>query len=245
MDKRRGPIAAEFAGPGPAAITLPILFGNPNIKESTKLKAPAYTFGGRFKSSSDKVSPSPNSYNTTGLTTRGKSGAPSASLHVKLRDLKKFSTPSPNSYNPQSAAKELKKSEPSYSFGIKAEGGRGRSLCPAPNAYSVPAIKESPAYSLAARAKENKVALVPGPGSYEPCNVNLMKKKFPAYSLGKRYNAAADRTSKPGPGAYIPEKINTKSNPPEYSFGVKHSKYIFGAKPLPGEPIRQIKLPTY
>lgn len=35
-----------------------------------------------------------------------------------------------------------------------------------------------------------------------------MKKKFPAYSLGKRYNAAADRTSKPGPGAYIPEKVS-------------------------------------
>ena len=80
--------------------------------------------------------------------------------------------------------------------------------------------------------------------------------------MGKRYNPAADRTSKPGPGAYISEKvsnlnlvrliisysmlqINTKSNPPEYSFGVKHSKYVFGAKPLPGEPIRQIKFPVY
>ena len=40
-------------------------------------------------------------------------------------------------------------------------------------------------------------------------------------------------------------QINTKSNPPEYSFGVKHSKYVFGAKPLPGEPIRQIKFPVY
>ena len=37
-----------------------------------------------------------------------------------------------------------------------------------------------------------------------------MKKKFPAYSLGKRFNAAADRTSKPGPGAYIPEKVGIK-----------------------------------
>lgn len=99
---------------------------------------------------------------------------------------------------------------------------------------------------------------------YKPCNVNLIKKKKPAYSLGKRYNPAADRTSKPGPGAYISEKvsdcyntshsqtisypmlqINTKSNPPEYSFGVKHSKYVYGAKPLPGEPIRQIKFPVY
>ena len=28
MFQRRGPIAAEFAGPGPAAITLPVLFGS-------------------------------------------------------------------------------------------------------------------------------------------------------------------------------------------------------------------------
>ena len=43
-----------------------------NVKESNKLKAPAYTFGGRFKTSSDKISPSPNSYNTTGLTAKGR-----------------------------------------------------------------------------------------------------------------------------------------------------------------------------
>ena len=161
-----------------------VFLSDPNIKESTKQKAPAYTFGGRFKSSSDKVSPSPNSYNTTGLTTKGpskndincvipiliftgKSGAPSSTLHVKLRDLKKFSTPSPNSYNPQTAAKEVKKSEPSYSFGIKTEKGQGRAVCPAPNAYAVPPIKEAPAYSLAARSKEHKFAIVPGPGTYE------------------------------------------------------------------------------
>ena len=82
-----------------------ILGADPNIKESTKAKAPAYTFGGRFKDKADTVSPSPNIYNTTGLTTKGRSDAPSSSLHIKLRDLKKFSTPSPGSYNPQTAEK--------------------------------------------------------------------------------------------------------------------------------------------
>ena len=48
------------------------VFSDPHIKESTKLKAPAYTFGGRFKPTADKVSPSPNSYNTTGLTKKGR-----------------------------------------------------------------------------------------------------------------------------------------------------------------------------
>ena len=149
------------------------------------MKAPAYTFGGRFKDGSGKVAPSPNSYNTTGLTSKGddsewmvinsihisitvlgRSNAPSSTLHVKLRDLKKFSTPSPNSYNPNTADKGTKKTEPSYSFGMKSEKGQ-RVACPAPNAYSVPAIKEAPSYSLAARAKESKTAIVPGPGTYE------------------------------------------------------------------------------
>ena len=86
---------------------------------------------------------------------------------MKLRDLKKFSTPSPNTYNPQSAEKETRKSAASYSFGMKTEPCVSSKTSPAPNAYAVPAVKEAPAYSLAARAKEQKVAQMPGPGSYE------------------------------------------------------------------------------
>ena len=108
ITQRRGPIAAEFAGPGPAAITLPSLFGSelfiimmmmiiilmmmmmmllllllmmmmmmlmmmfadPKVHESTKIKAPAYSFGGKTKELSSTVSPAPNSYNTSGLTSK-------------------------------------------------------------------------------------------------------------------------------------------------------------------------------
>ena len=45
---------------------------------------------------------------------------------------------------------------------------------------------------------------------------------------------------KPGPGAYMSEKVNTKQSNPEYSFGVKHSKYVFMAKPDPGIPVRPL-----
>ena len=101
ITQRRGPIAAEFAGPGPAAITLPSLFGSglfiimmiemiimmllmmimmimmiadPKVHESTKIKAPAYSFGGKTKDLSSTVSPAPNSYNTSGLTSKVVSG---------------------------------------------------------------------------------------------------------------------------------------------------------------------------
>ena len=37
----------------------------------------------------------------------------------------------------------------------------------APNAYAVAAPKDSPAYSLAARSKEQKRYITPAPGNYE------------------------------------------------------------------------------
>ena len=55
-----------------------------------------------------------------------------------------------------------------------------------------------------------------------------------------RYAAPGDRVGKPGPGAYMSEKVNTKQSNPEYSFGVKHSKYVFMAKPDPGIPVRPL-----
>ena len=64
--------------------------------------------------------------------------------------------------------------------------------------------------------------------------------KSPRYSLAMRYPAPADRLEKPGPGAYMSEKVIMKQSNPEYSFGVKHSKYVFMAKPDPGIPVRPL-----
>ena len=47
---------------------------DPNIKESTKTKSPAFTMAGRFASKAP-MNPSPNAYNTTGITVRGKQEA--------------------------------------------------------------------------------------------------------------------------------------------------------------------------
>ena len=73
-----------------------------------------------------------------------------------------------------------------------------------------------------------------------------------------RYNPPGYKTGKPGPGAYMSEKViflliranenhycsmfkvNTKRTNPEYSFGVKHSKFIFVAKPDPSIPTRPL-----
>ena len=90
----------------------------------------------------------------------------------------------------------------------------------------------------------------------QTCATDKYKAKSPVYSLSMRYNIPGDRTAKPGPGAYASEKvtfilrklkehfvqfqIDTKTSPPEYSFGVRHSKYVFEAKPSPGIPTRPL-----
>ena len=46
------------------------MIADPKVHESTKIKAPAYSFGGKTKDLSSTVSPAPNSYNTSGLTSK-------------------------------------------------------------------------------------------------------------------------------------------------------------------------------
>ena len=43
-----------------------------NIRESNKPKSPAFSFGLKLKPPGPPVSPSPNAYNTSGLTVKGK-----------------------------------------------------------------------------------------------------------------------------------------------------------------------------
>jgi len=164
--KRRGPIAAEFQGPGPAAIGLPSLFGNINIKESSKQRAPAYTFGNRHERKHESSTPAPNAYNTSRLNPRGKDEPVAPSLHIKPKDPKQFVTPAPGAYNPDGADKDVKESAPKYSFGIKTKDGKPREV-PAPNAYTISKSKDAPCYSLASRPKDAKKYVTPAPGAYE------------------------------------------------------------------------------
>jgi len=112
--KRRGKIAAEFQTPGPAAINLPGLFGNQCLNESTKAAAPAFTFAGKHEQKVQNFAPSPNTYNTAGLTAKGKDDSTAITMHGKLKDPKKFLTPAPNKYEAIIAEEQ-----PSFAFGVK------------------------------------------------------------------------------------------------------------------------------
>lgn len=146
------------------------------------------------------------------------------SLHIKPKEPKSFVTPSPGAYNPDSADKDVKASAPKYSFGIKPKTNKGKEV-PAPNAYTMSKSKVAPSYSLASRPKDAKKYITPAPGAYESADINQYKDKAPLFSLATRYNIPSDVAMKPGPGAYLPEKVIVR-RPPHYAFGIKHSPFL-------------------
>ena len=64
-----------------------MLVADPKVHESTKIKAPCYSFGGKTKDLSSTVSPAPNSYNTSGLTSKVDQEMVNAMISERIRFL--------------------------------------------------------------------------------------------------------------------------------------------------------------
>lgn len=139
---RKGPIAAETATPGPAAVTLPTLIGKTpialsyfpkrwfslflcfyfkgtKVPDSRKHAAPAFTFGQKHRQTVHSLGEGPAKYNITGLGNKGKDTPPAASLQSRHKESSKFSTPAPGEYDVQKATKAINQSTPKYTFGQK------------------------------------------------------------------------------------------------------------------------------
>ncbi|XP_045103383.1 outer dense fiber protein 3-like isoform X2 [Portunus trituberculatus] len=217
--KRRGPIAAEFSSPGPAAIALKSSIGKSGTGTSNAnvgSRAPAFTMASRHEMKLDKAGPGPGQYNVTGLSNKGKDEPVAASMHIRPKDPKAYVTPAPCDYSPDKAESKVVETSPSFSFGIKVENGRA-SDAPAPNSYNIPSLLGStkegskhsaPSFTMSARAREEEDKMkVPGPGSYNDATVDKYKTiKSPSFSMGQRTTIPSDHTMKPGPGAHCPEK---------------------------------------
>ncbi|XP_042881066.1 outer dense fiber protein 3-like isoform X4 [Penaeus japonicus] len=219
--KRRGPIAAEFSSPGPAAIALKSGIGSGG---ATKSRPPAFTMSSRHEPKNEKVGPGPGQYNVTGLSNKaGKDEPAAASMHIKPKDPKVYVTPAPCDYSPEKAERKVNEASPCFSFGVKADPGKPFEA-PAPNSYSIPSLlghtKEgakhsAPSFTMSARPKgaEDKMK-VPGPGSYDEATVDKYKTlKSPSFSMGQRTSIPSDHTMKPGPGAHCPEKCLSDGGP--------------------------------
>ncbi|KAG8328661.1 Outer dense fiber protein 3, partial [Homalodisca vitripennis] len=213
--RRRGPIAAEYSSPGPACVALNTLVGQVT-PDSKKGRAPAFSFGSRHGGKNDSVGPGPGQYNVTGLSAKGKDTPPASTLHSRPRDQQTETTPAPGDYNPEKSEKVIHDASPKYTFGLKTTVEKTSST-PAPNVYNIPTVlgatkegnkKAAPAFSISGRQKEfvDDRVHTPGPGAYNNANPDSVKPKSPSYSVSSRYTLPSDHSTKPGPGAYSPEK---------------------------------------
>ena len=59
--------------------------------------------------------------------------------------------------------------------------------------------------------------------AYNTQNTDSYRRKQPQYSFGARLSKPKDKTQKPGPGSYNPEKARSA---PKFSMGVRHSQFV-------------------
>lgn len=231
--KRRGPIAAEFTGPGPASISLPGLIGA-STKESSKLNSPSFSLPGRPKSRTDSVGPGPAAFDLTNLTHAGRIHPSGTAISGRLKEPSAFVTPAPSDYTPEKGDDSVHEAAPKFTFGVKAKDVRPDNV-PAPNKYNIPGLlgtpvkesskKQSPSFTISGKGKDPAFAKTPGPGAYKTVDADMIKKKSPRYTLSQRYELPSDKTKVPGPGAFSPEKVKIDAAP-MVTFGIRHSPYI-------------------
>ncbi|KAG5877895.1 hypothetical protein JTB14_009645 [Gonioctena quinquepunctata] len=224
--KRRGPIAAEFKGPGPACVALPSYIGKRNSESKTE-RAPAFSFGARHNGKMESIGPGPGQYNVTGLSAKGKDTPPSLSLHGRHKEPKPDNFPAPGDYNPDKAEKVIHDNAPRYTFGLKTNVEKPLNT-PAPNVYNIPSgvgDKSGPAYTITGRTSEPADDRVknPAPGQYNLVNPESYKMHSPAYTIGGRMHVPKGDNI-PGPGVYSPEKSEIDVSI-AHSFGIRHSPF--------------------
>ncbi|XP_018336730.1 outer dense fiber protein 3 isoform X4 [Agrilus planipennis] len=215
--KRRGPIAAEFASPGPASVSLPSTIGTRPLDSKTG-RAPAFSFGNRHNDKTETIGPGPGQYNVTGLSAKGKDTPKAASLHGRPKDCKGDNTPAPGDYNPDKAEKVIHDNAPKYTFGLKTN--REKPLdTPAPNSYNVNGLQKSPMFSFGSRNSIDKIPNTPAPNVYNIPNTLGDKKSAPAYTIsGRNKDLVDERVKNPGPGSYNNvDPITYKEHAPSYT----------------------------
>ncbi|KAI5098014.1 outer dense fiber protein 3-B [Silurus meridionalis] len=234
--KPRGPIAAMYSGPGPK-YALPGSTGL-NDHDPQKWKAPAYSFGVRYRQLNENCSPGPCYLIPSNITRNGREGNPVYSLYSRPKDSRLFQTPGPGTYQPEKATMKTFYSAPAYSLSARTKLFRNDQT-PGPAAYLLPPVlgpksvnkRSAPSVSLSGRSQigsfDEDLKKTPGPGTYQVVETNLYRFKFPQYSITGRNDLRGDGSKKPGPGAHYPEQVTlTRSKAPSFTFGVRHSDYI-------------------
>ncbi|KAF7401099.1 hypothetical protein HZH68_006919 [Vespula germanica] len=213
-------------GPGPV-YKLPPLVGYVG-HDPSKHRGPAYSIRFRVGLGEETVGPGPR-YNINKLTKFGLDKSPAYTIAVRYPDTILDLGPGPGAYSPEHCL-PMNHSRRAPAYSIKSKGQPLQILeGPGPNAYTIPTCigpripdkRAQAAYTIGGYYEPLLDSLGPGPAAYADLNQNVIKKRYPAYSLKWRHDHAEEYYS-PGP-RYNPT-YNTGKRAPKYSFGVRHSE---------------------
>lgn len=125
-------------------------------------------------------------------------GAPNWSFARDSKGLKQRvkDTPGPGNYDPQAG-----KDGPQWRFGTGNKAAQGGSEDPGPGTYDLPSAADKTAFSLTSRHPAPQKEARPGPGAYNPSQVQ----DGPQYTLSQAARKAHQQpATTPGPGQYDP-----------------------------------------
>ncbi|RWS27261.1 outer dense fiber protein 3-like protein, partial [Leptotrombidium deliense] len=226
--KRRGPIAAEFVTPGPAAFNIPTTFG-PKSNDARKVKSPAFSFGIKIDEKIDTSTPGPGEYEVEGVTKSGKDWSQAAFISPKLKEAEPFITPGPGEYEVEGVTKSGKDWSQAAFISPKLKEAEPF-ITPPPGAYdpqkSFPAVKvQAPSYTFGAKLKDVKNDNTPSPCEYNTDKgVNQLSthQQPPNFTIGLKLNSTSTENI-PGPGDYnvpTPDTYKQKK-PPSYTLSYR------------------------
>ena len=237
--KRRGPIYAEFTGPGPLGYSLPGTLGRVGA-DPTRASAPAISLKPRLKDA-ENTNPGPDYTIGSNLTAKGVQENASYSFQSRPKVKPIEVSPGPGTYGVEKV-KQGASSKEAYGRSITM-ATRARypfkNEAPPPNTYTHPVgvgknaavCKSTPQFSMHGHLNVGRPEYsliksnVPGPGTYRPCDVNNVKQGPVSFSMQGRTKVKDYNTVKenPGPGSYNPIMLKRE---PSYSMGVRHSDFI-------------------
>ncbi|XP_034936183.1 outer dense fiber protein 3B isoform X3 [Chelonus insularis] len=222
-------LSCKSKGPGPA-YKLPSLMGYEK-HDPSRSRNPAFSIRSRHNEKDNiTTGPGPNRYDTYHLTRNGPENPPAFSLAGRAKFIVLGFGPGPGAYHPEKCPPmNHTKRSPAFSLKPRRKNQYLDSSSPGPNAYIIPAClgpkiphkKTIGAFTIAGRKFGKEESVGPGPNAYGNPNYDVIKKKYPSYSLKSR-KKFFDQAEGPGP-IYNTSYISGK-RPPMFSFGVYHSE---------------------
>ena len=185
-----------------------------------------FTMGARDVLQERNNTPGPGSYDSRPAG----SSSPSFSMSKGLRTAApQHQTPGPSAYQPlvQSAA-------PTHSFGTARRSSPSFGAeTPGPGAYLQPQEHAGPSYSMMARSERDLDISLPGPGHYDPSNLDRLKGRPQSAVIGsERRSREKQDTVSPGPAQY---NVSAKTDGPQWGFGSEvRLKTMENSVPAPG-----------